>query len=217
MWSNELRRQASQQIGIFGDLRAVQVELEVPAEIDDALPQRLDHVPGDDGVGPARQGKADAAYSGLVERFQLRVGDRWMDDRDAPGARPQLCQRVDRHAIIGRVVARRHHHDPRRSRALLEQPIVLHGGIFRPRAARTILGKAGIVDVHVAVGGIRRRFDLGRLDAERVGHRRLGAAHARPQRAGSGQCRRSGQKGPTTDGSFIHGAAPVICLPRGAR
>jgi hypothetical protein len=209
---HELRRQAPQQVGAFGDLGAVQVELQMPAEGGDAFRQRLDHVPADDGVGAACQREAYSTYSGRVECFQLRVGDGRMDDRNASAVRSQLRQRVDRHPIIGRIVARGHDDDARRSSALLEEPIVLHRGIVRLGPARAMLRKARIVDVHVAVGGIGRGLYLGRLGAGRVRHRRLRTALAGLQRAVCGQCRSSGQKGPTTDGLLIHGASPVISL-----
>ena len=81
-----------------------------------AISGRLDHRGG--GV---LQAEADAADAGTVERLQLGIGDIGMNDGDAARIRAELGQRVDRHPVVGAVIARRHHDDARRSVALLQQ------------------------------------------------------------------------------------------------
>jgi len=166
------------------DLLALEIELQVPAEAGDTLRQRLHHVPLDHRGGGVPEREADAANTGTVERLELGIRDIGMKNGDAARARSELGQRVDRHSVVGAVIARRDHHDPCRSIALLQQPIVRHGGIGRdpPRPLRR-LRKAGVIDVNVAVRCVRRRLDLCRLGAGRVGHARLGTALARRQRA----------------------------------
>ena len=118
-----LRRQAPQQVGVLDNVVALDIELQVPSKLVDALRQRLDHLPCRDGVRPAER-KPDTADAAVVEALELRVRDRRMDDRDAARARAQLPEGIDGDAIVGRVVARLHHDDARRPGALLQQAII---------------------------------------------------------------------------------------------
>ncbi len=65
MIEHHLRRQAPQQVRMGHDIVALDIKLQMPAEFVDALGQRLDHVPADDGVGAAK-GKANAADAGVM-------------------------------------------------------------------------------------------------------------------------------------------------------
>ena len=133
---HQLRRQAAQQVGELDDLRALHVELQVPAEIRDAFRERLDHVDLDHRGGRVAQGEADAAHACGMERFQLGIRDRRVENGDASRVRTELRDRIDRHPVVDGVVARLDDDDARRSDALLQQAVMRHGGIGRsdPRA-----------------------------------------------------------------------------------
>ena len=76
-------RQAFEQRGVLDDLVGAHVDLHVPAEIGDALAQRLDHVDRHRGGARIEHREADAANAAVGERLQLRVGDARMHHRDA--------------------------------------------------------------------------------------------------------------------------------------
>src|SRR5262249_49653304 len=83
----------------------------------------------------------------------------------------ELRYRVESHPVVGCIVAWLHNDDARCPDPLLQQPVVLHGGVRRrhPRVRRH--REAGrVVGVHMAVGGIGRRLELGRRGADRIRH-----------------------------------------------
>ena len=184
------RRQAFEQRGILDDLVRAHVDLDVPAEIRDALRERRDHVDRDRSRARIEHREADAANAASHHRLQLRVGHGRMHHRNAarPVA-PELLNAVERHAIVGHVGGRRHDHGTRGAEALLQQPILRDRGILlharlraRPRGREAL----AVVDVHVAVAGIRRRLELRRLGAGGVWNTVLGEArccrHRQPSR-----------------------------------
>src|SRR6266567_7672999 len=76
---------AQQQVLDSRDLLALHVDLDVPAEIVDPLRQRLDHLRR--GGASLDEIEADAPDAEAIEAFELGVGDRGVDDGDAPGGR----------------------------------------------------------------------------------------------------------------------------------
>src|SRR6185369_1318613 len=82
-------------------------------------------------------------------------------------------------------------HVARRADALLERAIVVHERVGRPQRGRRIDRVLGVVDVVVAIGGVRRRLQLGRLGARRpldtLGGGRPGVAGEEPGRGGDGE------------------------------
>ena len=106
MIEHHLRRQPPQQVGMRDDVGALDIELHVPAELVHAARQRLDHVPGDDGVGAAER-EADAANATVGEGLELGIRDGRTDDRDTARVGAELLERIEGDVVVGRVVARR--------------------------------------------------------------------------------------------------------------
>ena len=99
MIEHDRRRQAFEQRRILDDLVGAHVDLHVPAEISDALGQRLDHVDRDGGGARIEHREADAADAAVGERLQFRIGDGRMHHRDAArvrGAQAAGCRRASR-------------------------------------------------------------------------------------------------------------------------
>ena len=109
-------------------------------------------------VGGIAEAEADAANAAVVQPLQFGVGD----SRDAGPRRRAHCgaelrDRVERDLVVGGVVARRDDDDARGADALLQQPVVRDRRVRgRDPVARRHRKARGIVDVHVAVGGVRR-------------------------------------------------------------
>jgi hypothetical protein len=193
MIEHHRRGQAPQQRGHLVDHLALHVELHVPAEIGDALRQRLDHLGRDRARARVGEAEADAANAAGMKGLELGVGDRRGDDRDAARARRELRDRVERHPVVGRIVARLHDDDARRPDPLLQQPVFRDGGVGRRRPRVRRHRKAHrVIDVHVAVGGVGRRLELGRLGAGRIRHLLGVASPGVESRGGCRDCRHRG-------------------------
>jgi hypothetical protein len=173
-------------------LRALDVELDVPAQLDHALRERLDHVDlhhRGDGIA---EGEADAADAAGVQRFQLGIGDARVQHRHAARIRAELRDRVERHTVVDRVVARLDDDGAGGADALLQLAVMRDRGVRRRHAVARRHRKARrIVDVHVAVAGVGRRLELRRLGTRGVRHR---LRAARPD-AGGG-CERAASDAP---------------------
>ena len=195
---HDLRRQALQQVGILDDLVAAHVDLHMPAEIGDALGQRLDHVDRHRRARRIEHREADAANARIGHRAKLAVGDGRVHHRDAARVgRPETLDRVGRHAVVGDVGRGRHDHGARRADARLQQLVLIDRSValharLRPRPRRR--KAVAVIDVHVAVAGVRRRLELGRFAAVRVWHRVLRLR----RRAGRQGRARACQKCPTS-------------------
>ena len=147
---------------------AKHMDLDVPAEIVDALRQGLEHV--DRGRAGLDEIEADAANAEVVQPLEFGVGDARIDHRHAARARAELGHRVERAGIIGSVGRGRDDDVARRADPLLKQAIVVDG-----RVGWTQLGgggnrKAAVVNVHVTVARVRRRFEFWRFGSRRPGH-----------------------------------------------
>ena len=107
MIEHHLRRQAFEQRGILDDLVGAHVDLDVPAEIGDALGERRDHVDRHRGGARIEHREADAANAARIKRLQLSIGHVRMHHRDAARVRgAKLRDAVERHAIVGHVSGR---------------------------------------------------------------------------------------------------------------
>ena len=91
--------------------------------------------------------------------FRLGVRNVRMDDRDAAGIGAELRYGIERHLVVGGMISRLHHHHAGRAVAFLQQAVVCHRRVGDRRPRRD-LRKARVVNVHVAVGGVRWRLQL---------------------------------------------------------
>ncbi len=164
------RRQPPQHVGVGDDLVAAHMDLHVPADVGHAPRERLDHLdPGNRGRR-IEHGEADATHAAFMQRLQFRVRDVGMHHRHAAGI-AELRDGIERDAIVRAVGRRLNDHRALRADPFLQAPIVLHTGVRLHARARARRWEArGIVDVHVAIAGTRRRLELGRFGAGRVRH-----------------------------------------------
>ena len=174
---HDRRRQAVEDVLDADDLVAEHVDLHVPAEVVDALRQRLEHV--DRRRAGLHQVEADAAHAEIVQALELGVGHARVDDGDAARRRPDLRHAVQRAGIVGAVGRGLHYDVARRADALLQEPVVVGLGVGRLQGRARRDREAAVVDVHVAVAGVLRRVQLRRLGAGRPRHLVLGL---RPRR-----------------------------------
>ena len=158
------------------DLGGRRVDLDVPAEIVDALREGLHHL-GRRGAG-LRQVEADAADSEVVHALELVGRDLVVDDRDHAGLRAERRQRLEMPAVVRAVGRRLHENVAGRADALLERAIVLDQRVGRPQGGLRIDRELCVVDVVMAVGGVGGRLQLRRLGAHRPLDR-LGGRRAR--------------------------------------
>ena len=191
------------------DLVAEHVDLHVPAEVVDALRQRLEHV--DRRRAGLHQVEADAAHAEIVQALELGVGHARVDDGDAARRRPDLRDAVERAGIVGAVGRGLHDDVARRADALLQKPIVVDLGVGRLQGRARRDREAAVVDVHVAVAGVLRRLQLRRLGAGRPRHLVLGLRPRRRRGEDARAKRRRSQalQDPTAFQQFAHD-----CLPR---
>ena len=103
------------------------------------------------------------------EPLEFGVGDARIDHRDAAGGRAELGHRVEGAGIVRAVGRRRDHDGARRADPLLQQAIGVDGRIRRPELGVRRDRKPAVVNVHVAVAGVRRRLQFRRFDARRPG------------------------------------------------
>ncbi len=89
-------------------VRAVDEELDMPAEPFDPLRHRRDVV--DRRAAAQQRGEAEAPEPDLVQPVELRIGDRRLDHRDAARTVAHSLNRVDRHVHHGAVAARMDDH-----------------------------------------------------------------------------------------------------------
>ena len=165
---HDRRRQALQHRRIVDDLLRLHVELHVPAVLRNALRERLYHVDADHRRLRIADREADTTNAAVVERLQLGIGHRRMQNADAARiGYAELPDGVDGDAVVRHVVAWLHDDDARDAYALLQQPVILHRAVRRMRALRL---EARVVNMDMAVGRVRRRLELRRVGAGRVGH-----------------------------------------------
>ena len=171
MIEHQRRGQAPQQIRHGDDLFAAHVHLQMPAERRHAFGHRLDHVGRHHRGCRIAEAEAGSANARIVQPFQFRIGDIGMENGDASCVRAELRDGIDRGLVLGRIIARRHDDDARGADPLLQQTVLIDGGVGRshPRT-RSQREARRIVDVHMAVGGVGRRFQLRRLGACGIGH-----------------------------------------------
>jgi len=163
--------QSPKHRGHLIDHGAVDVELHVPAKFGDAFRERLDHFGRDSARTRVRKAEANATDTASVICLELGIRDRRRDDSNAARVRPELRYRVEGHSVVGGIIAGLHDDNTRRPNPLLQQPVVLHGCVRRCHPRVRWHGKARwVVGVHVAVGGIGWRPELGRFGADRVRH-----------------------------------------------
>ena len=200
--------QPLKKVCVLDDGVAQHMDLDVPAEVVDALRQRLEHV--DRGGAGLDEIEADAANAEVVQPLEFGIGDARIDHRHAARAWPQLGHRVERAGIIGAVGRGRDDDVARRADPLLKPAIVVDG-----RVAWTQLGggsnrKAAVVNVHVTVARVRRRFEFWRFRSRRPGDG-LGVPCRCVQSACHDNCRSHGRE----KASAGSGAAHCSLLPIG--
>ena len=98
---HDRRRQPLEEVRDLDDLVAQHMDLDVPAEIVDALRQRLEHL--DRRCARLDEVEADSANAEIIEPLELGVGDARIDDRDATCGRAELGHRIEGAGIIGSV------------------------------------------------------------------------------------------------------------------
>src|ERR1700722_12943450 len=98
IWSIRSARAAAAEDLQSRRLIAQHMDLDVPAEIVDALRQWLEHV--DCRSSGLDEIEADAANTEVVEPLQFGVGDGRIDHRDAAGSRAELGHRIESAGII---------------------------------------------------------------------------------------------------------------------
>ncbi len=118
--------------------------------------------PVTDVVG-IEEGEADSPDAPVGHLLQLSVGDPGVDDRDPPGiGRPELGDGVEGDGVGRAVGAGRHDHGPRRSDPLLEAAVFRRAGVRHEPFGRPGGREAAVVDVEVAIAGVRRRLEFRR-------------------------------------------------------
>ncbi len=169
MWSNTIRaRQPLEKLCVLDDGVAEHMDLDVPAEIVDALRQRLEHVDG--GRAGLDEIEADAANAEVVQPLEFGIGDAGVDHRHAMRAWAQPPHRVEGAGIVGPVGRGRDDDVARRAEPLLKPAIVVDGRVLRSQLGVGSDRKAAVVNVHVTVARVRRRLELWRLRSRRPGH-----------------------------------------------
>ena len=140
----------------------------MPAVLRNALRERLYHVDADHRRLRIADREADTTNAAVVERLQLGIGHRRMQNADAARiGYAELPDGVDGDAVVRHVVAWLHDDDARDAYALLQQPVILHRAVRRMRALRL---EARVVNMDMAVGRVRRRLELRRVGAGRIRH-----------------------------------------------
>ena len=146
-------RQPIEQIGVGNQILGVEVQHDVPAERGDAP----DDPPEDVEVRcPAEVGdevEPGATHAGVVERADLRVGERIVDHRHAGEAPAATADGVEHRRVVGAVTARLDEHRAAEPEALLQLDELLESSVGR--RVRTVDGErepgGGSEDVAVRV------------------------------------------------------------------
>jgi hypothetical protein len=112
-----------------------------------------------------------ASRAGGVELLQFVITDLGIDYADGAAILAQLRQHIEHATVVGAVGGRLHHHIAAGAELFLQRPIVADGGIRGLQHRIGIVGKAGVIDVMMAVGGAVRH---GESDARVLGQRRGG-------------------------------------------
>ena len=168
----------------------------MPAERVHALRQRLQHL--ERGRAGLRQVEPNPAYAEAVQPLQLGIGYRGVHDRDPAEVRPQCSDAFKCRAIVDAVQRGLDDDAARGADTRLQCAIIGRRGVGRRQAARC-RRKAAVIDVEMAVGGVRRRAELRCFGPEGVADGTLGSG--RPCRcadrhAGGEGCRDGQQISP---------------------
>ena len=137
----------------------------------DPLRQGFHHVDRHGGGGWIIEAEANATHARLMQLPQLAIGDRRVQDRDAPRVGTELGDRIDRDLILRPVIPGRDDDDSSGSDSLLQQAVLRHSRIGGRHTRTRHHGEARrVVDVHVAVARVERRNRLRRRRACGVGY-----------------------------------------------
>ncbi len=148
--------QTLKKVRVLDDGVAEDMDLDVPAEIVDALRQGREHV--DRGGAGLDKIEAYAANAEVVQALEFGVGDARIDNRHAARACAELGHRVKRARIIGSVGRGCDDDVARRADPLLKQAIVVDRCVGWTDLGGGSNRKAAVVNVHVTVARVWRRF-----------------------------------------------------------
>ena len=153
---------------VVGDGVTQHMDLDVPAKTVDALRQRLEHV--DRGRAGLDEIEADAANAKVVQPLEFGIGHPGVDHRHAARVSAKPGHRVERAGIVGPVGRGIDDDIARGAEPLLQQAIVVDGRIARMQLGGWSDRKATVVNVHMAVARVRRRFEFWHVRSRRPGH-----------------------------------------------
>ena len=165
MIDHERHANLPDEIGVFDDVLRIEVQHDVPAERLDPPQHAMEHLQVGRAAKMRDKIEAHATHTGFVERLQVVVRDRRVDDGNAAIAAVAPRDRIEHRSVVGAVAARLHNHP-----ASEAQMVVQRGERFERRIGRRVaaiggVGKALGGTEHVAVGVARergermRRFD----------------------------------------------------------
>ena len=169
MIEDHLGWHAPKYVGKFHNLFAAQVELNMPTQSSHALGERFNHRGSHHRCRRVAEAEANSSDSPVMEFLQLCVGDARMEYGHPSGVGPKLSDSIDRGAIIYAVITGRHDYDARGSDPTLQHPILRHGSACGRHPGTRSKREAGrVIDMHVAIAGMRRSFKFRMAASQRI-------------------------------------------------